>query len=208
MRVKICGITNLNDAQAAVRSGADELGFNFYRVSPRYIEQAAAVDVIGVVRTSDVACVGVFVNMELENILRIADQTGIDKIQLHGDETPEFVDELRGRSHLPVIKAFRIGGAVDLAAIGNYNVGAVLLDTLVQGEYGGSGRTFDWSAEGVSTIHDRVYLAGGLTPLNVASAIAAIRPYAVDTCSGVESAKGVKSERKMKEFIENAKRGY
>jgi phosphoribosylanthranilate isomerase len=195
VRVKICGVTRGEDALAAVRLGADALGFNFWPGSKRHITAAAARGIIARLPPF-VTPVGVFVN-QLEGEMRaIAAETGIQVFQLHGDEPPE----LCARLPLPVVKAIPVDQVRALSRLLSYEVSAFLLDTPSRG-YGGSGEPFDWSlAEGVSEVAP-VILAGGLTPENVAAAVRAVRPYAVDVASGVESSPGVKDMARMSRFF-------
>jgi phosphoribosylanthranilate isomerase len=199
-RVKICGITNLEDALAAVEAGADLLGFNFYRRSPRYVTPEVARGIIEKL-PEPVASVGVFVNEPgPEAVERIAREAGAGAAQLHGDETPEFCSRIRG---LLTIKALRVGPGYDAARAAEFGTDAVLLDAFVKGEWGGTGHTFDWTlARRTRESVPKLFLAGGLTPANVAAAVEAVNPYAVDVCSGVESAPGRKSLRLMRRFVE------
>jgi phosphoribosylanthranilate isomerase len=196
VRVKICGVTRAEDALAAVRLGADALGFNFWPGSKRHITATAARAIIARLPPF-VTPVGVFVN-QLEGEMRIiAAETGIQVFQLHGDEPPE----LCARLPLPVVKAIPVDQVRTLSRLLSYEVSAFLLDTPSRG-YGGSGEPFDWSlAEGVSEVAP-VILAGGLTPENVAAAVRAVRPYAVDVASGVESSPGVKDMARMSRFFD------
>lgn len=195
VRIKICGVTRAEDALAAVRLGADALGFNFWPGSKRHVTPAAARAIIARLPPF-VTSVGVFVN-QLEGEMRaIAAETGIQLFQLHGDEPPE----LCARLPLPVVKAIPVDQVRTLSRLLSYEVSAFLLDTPSRG-YGGSGQPFDWSlAEGVSEVAP-VILAGGLTPENVAAAVRAVRPYAVDVASGVESSPGVKDMGRMSRFF-------
>lgn len=199
MKIKICGITNLEDALHAASVGADALGFNFYERSPRYISPDAVRE-IGKQLPSEITKVGVFVNADVETI-RSLDET-LDLFQLHGDESPEYVSALGGEK---VIKALRIGRGFDLDRALDYSVKGFLLDTATAG-YGGSGTSFDWDiAVRFKEVVPEFYLAGGLTPDNVAEAIARVDPYGVDVCSGVESMKGKKDHEKVEAFIRNAR---
>ncbi len=196
VKVKICGITRLEDALVAVHLGADALGFNFWPGSKRYVNPAAAWEIVRRLPPL-VTPVGVFVNQPESEMIGIAKETGMRVLQLHGDEPPD----LCARLPFPVVKAIRVDAVKTLAALASYEVAAFLLDTPTRG-YGGSGTPFDWSlAEGVSEIAP-IILAGGLTPENVAQAIATVKPYAVDVASGVESAPGVKDQDKMARFIQ------
>lgn len=204
-KVKICGITNLEDALAAVEFGADMLGFNFYEKSPRYISPHAVLSIVN--RISDsVTKVGVFVNEETYTVGEIMDLTGLKTIQLHGDESPEYIRELRAESEATIIKAFRVGPAFQVETIADYESDYVLLDAFSPDSYGGTGERFDWkTAKAVATLNPDLYLAGGLTPDNVADAIRTVRPFAVDVASGVESSPGKKDWKKLEAFIRDAK---
>jgi phosphoribosylanthranilate isomerase len=203
--VKICGVTNLEDALAAVESGADLLGFNFYRRSPRYVSPGDARRIVERLPES-VNGVGVFVNEPgPDEVERIAREAGLGAVQLHGDETPEFCRALRG---LKTIKALRVRRGFDPAACALYPVDALLLDAYTTDAFGGTGHTFDWTlARQARETVERLYLAGGLTPDNVAGAVGAVRPYAVDVCSGVETSPGRKSFELMRRFVGQAKEG-
>lgn len=193
--VKICGITNLADAQAAVDAGADLLGFNFYRPSPRYISPSDAQKITSQLPES-VLKVGVFVNEGLHSVERIAEEAGISAVQLHGDETPEYCRELAGRY---VIKAFGAGDNLNLRA---YDVDAIMLDTKDDVLHGGTGRTFDWTiAQRTNKSVPKLFLAGGLSPENVAEAITTVRPYAVDACSSLEERLGKKNHERVRAFV-------
>jgi phosphoribosylanthranilate isomerase len=195
VRIKICGVTRTEDALAAVRLGADALGFNFWPGSKRHVTTAAARAIIARLPPF-VTPVGVFVNQPEGEMRAIAAETGIQVFQLHGDEPPE----LCARLPLPVVKAIPVDQVRTLSRLLSYEVSAFLLDTPSRG-YGGSGEPFDWSlAEGVSEVAP-VILAGGLTPENVAAAVRAVRPYAVDVASGVESSPGVKDMARMSRFF-------
>lgn len=194
--VKICGITNLADARAAVDAGADLLGFNFYRPSPRYISPADAHKITSQLPQS-VLKVGVFVNEGLHAVQHIANEAGVSAVQLHGDESPEYCRELGGNY---VIKAFGARDNLDLAA---YDVDAVMLDTKDDLLHGGTGRTFDWSiAQRTNKTVPKLFLAGGLSPENVAEAITTVRPYAVDACSSLEERLGKKNHERVRAFVE------
>jgi phosphoribosylanthranilate isomerase len=195
VRAKICGITRLEDALAAARLGADALGFNFWPGSKRFVTPAAARAIVARLPPL-VTPVGVFVNQPEGEIRAVAGETGIQVLQLHGDETPE----LCARLPLPVWKAVPVDRLGSLSRLLSYEVQAFVLDTPSRG-FGGSGQPFDWSlAEGVSEAAP-VVLAGGLTPENVADAIRAVRPWAVDVASGVESSPGVKDADRMARFL-------
>lgn len=201
MRVKICGITNLEDALAAVDSGADALGFVFFPASPRHISPDEATAIIRRLPPF-VQTVGLFVNDDLETVNATADRCGLDMVQLHGDEPPDFCGGVRRR----VIKAFRVQDASTLDTIGTYRVSACLLDAWSPLARGGTGETFNWDIA-AQAVRDgrRIILAGGLTPDNVADAVRQVRPYAVDVSSGVEAAPGKKDPMAVRMFITSAR---
>lgn len=199
VRVKICGITRLEDALAAAELGADALGFNLWPGSPRFLPPEAAREIVSRLPPL-VTPVGVFVNQPRAEVMRLAAAAGVALLQLHGDETP---DDCQGLG-LPVVKAFRVAGPEDLAAIPAYrSVAAVLLDSRSDG-FGGSGRAFDWELARRAAGPRPLVLAGGLSPGNVARAIRAVRPFAVDAASGLESSPGVKDREKMALFVRAA----
>jgi phosphoribosylanthranilate isomerase len=199
VRVKICGITRSEDALLAAQLGADALGFNFWPESKRFIEPDAARAIVAKLPPF-VVPVGVFVNQPEDEIRSAAERSGVEVLQLHGDESPEFCT----RFGLPVLKAIRVEELRSLAALASYEVSGFLLDTPSRG-FGGSGTPFDWTlAEGISECGS-IILAGGLSPENVAAAIRAVRPWAVDVASGVESSPGVKDPAKLARFIQAAK---
>jgi phosphoribosylanthranilate isomerase len=195
VKVKICGITNWTDARRAVEAGAQFLGFNFYRPSPRYIQPAAARRIIR--RLPDgITVVGVFVNEPESSMLAIARRVGLDYLQLHGDEPPEQVARLK--REIPVIKAVRVRDSFrpkQLDSLGRAS--AILLDGFDARRRGGTGKTFNWNLARGSNGSRRIFLAGGLTPENVAEAIRVARPYAVDVCSGVEARPGRKDPARI-----------
>jgi phosphoribosylanthranilate isomerase len=201
--IKICGLTNLADAQAAVAAGADALGFMFYRPSKRFIEAADARPIIAQL-PAHVAKVGVFVNATEAEVREVIAATGIDTLQFHGEETPEFCASFRP---LRVWKAFRMADAESLRAVRLHpDADALLLDSHVSGSHGGTGHSFDWDlAIGAKQLGRPVILAGGLNPENVAAAVAHVRPFGVDVSSGVESAPGQKDHAKIAAFIRNAR---
>ena len=204
VQIKICGITNLDDALACVDAGADMLGFNFYPGSPRYIEPEVAREIVAQVPSS-VLTVGVFVNAgEPEEVARLADVAGVTAVQLHGNESPSYCRELSGRF---VIKALRANEAFKPESAADYETDAVLLDSFDARLAGGTGRVFDWSlARRTSKLVPKLFLAGGLGPQNIAEAVASVQPYAVDACSLLESSSGRKDIALVRAFI-NAIRG-
>lgn len=199
-KVKICGITNLEDALLSIEYGADQLGFNFYEKSPRYISPAAAghiIDKLG----GRVTTVGVFVNELIEDVIRVAADSNIDVIQLHGGESVQYVANTSSWSGLEVIKAFRIRPDLTKHHIDEFEATATLLDGYSPGVYGGTGQMADWEFARIVAADSKVYLAGGLNPENVEAAIETVRPFAVDVASGVESSPGRKAGEKVKRFI-------
>lgn len=201
IKIKICGITNLEDALAAAAAGADALGFNFYKKSPRFIEPAKAAEIIDQLPPFIVP-VGVFVNEREEKIREIQALTCMQAIQLHGDESPEFCQRLDGR----VIKAFQVKDKESLQNMAHYRVAAYLLDSYREGVRGGTGVTFDWHLAVVAKTFGKVILAGGLTPENVAEAVKLVQPYGVDVAGGVEREKGIKDHAKLRKFITEVRR--
>jgi phosphoribosylanthranilate isomerase len=198
LKVKICGITRLEDALTAVQLGADALGFNFWPRSKRHVTPAAARAIVRRLPPL-VTAVGVFVDPTREEVLAAVDTAGVTMAQLHGDESPELCLSIP----IPVLKAIRVADGSSLAALASYEVRGFVLDTPSPG-YGGSGRTFDWSLVAEAARAMPVILAGGLTPENVAEAVRSVRPWAVDVASGVESAPGIKDPDKMRRFLEAA----
>lgn len=200
VRVKICGITTVEDALQAVEAGADALGFVFHEKSPRYVfpEQAAVI-----VRALPpfVQAVGLFVNAELDFVNATLDRCRLDLAQLHGDEPPEYCDQVNRR----VIKVFRIKDITSLDPIKNYRVAGHLLDAYSPKAYGGTGTTFNWEIAKAAEKYGPVILAGGLTPDNVRLAVERVAPYAVDVSGGVEETPGKKDPEKVREFIRRAK---
>ena len=197
--IKICGITNLDDALVAVDAGADALGFNFYRPSPRYIEPSSARQIIDQL-PSRVLSVGVFVNEDKpETVKAISTEAGVGAVQLHGDESPEYCGDL---SAWYVIKALGVKEGFDAHLTLDYAVDAIMLDASHHKLRGGTGQVVDWSvAKKVNDLGTRLFLAGGLSPENVRDAIATVNPYAVDTCSAIESVPGKKDHDRVRSFI-------
>jgi len=197
IKIKICGITNVGDAQAAVQAGADALGFIFYKGSPRFMTSAAAAAIIRTVPAS-VEKVGVFVDPTCELVDEAIAAAGITTLQFHGNEEPNFCRSFG----LKVIKGFRVHGEATLAALKNYEREVWLLDTFLPGILGGTGERFDWTlAQRAVRLGGQVMLAGGLTSKNVAAAIQQVQPYGVDVSSGVESSPGKKNHELVRQFI-------
>lgn len=202
IKVKICGITNLRDAKAAIDAGADLLGFNFYPESPRYISPDKVRRLVSKLPTF-IDTVGVFVNAEVDEVKSIARNCRLDWVQLHGDETPGFcasLDEL----HFKVIKAIRVKDSADIEYAHNFSTDALLLDAYHPDQYGGSGKSFNWkmALRMIGHLYGRVFLAGGITPENVAEAVT-LGIYGIDVCSGIESRPGKKDYKKMRKLFEN-----
>ncbi|MBN8524184.1 MAG: phosphoribosylanthranilate isomerase [Planctomycetes bacterium] len=201
MRVKICGFTRPQDVRDALDAGTDALGLNLAR-GPRRIGLDQAVALSALIPPL-VQSVLLFVDADEESILAAAAATRCGAVQLHGDESPELASRLRRR--LPVIKAFRIGSAADLDRVRGYPADAYLLDAAVAGAHGGTGTAWDHGLLAGRDLGAPVILAGGLRPGNVAAAIAAVRPWAVDTASGVESAPAIKDAELMRSFVRAAR---
>jgi phosphoribosylanthranilate isomerase len=201
VRVKVCGITNMDDAMVAVEAGADALGFIFVQNSPRYIPPGDAGSIIRELPPF-VSTVGVFVNAVRGFVEGAVGLSGVRLLQFHGEEEPGHC----GSYGLPYVKAFRVKDEGSLALIDGYlNASAMLLDTYDEKEHGGTGRTFNWELAAKAAEEYRVILAGGLNPDNVADAVRMVRPYAVDVSSGVESTKGKKDHDAVRRFISAAK---
>jgi phosphoribosylanthranilate isomerase len=199
--VKICGITNLEDALVAVEAGADALGFNFYRPSPRYISPAAAREITAAL-PEQILKVGVFVNEDQASVVEIARTAGINALQLHGDESPAYCAALEGWY---VIKVFSQKNLTDRTPV-DYNVAAVMVDAGDNAMRGGTGRIVDWAlATEFRDLVPKLFLAGGLSPTNVEDAITTVRPYAVDACSLLEHAPGKKDHDLVRAFIKNVR---
>lgn len=204
VKVKICGITNLEDAQAAANAGADALGFVFYKNSPRYVTPIKAKNIIKRL-PKKILKVGVFVNAEERTIKRIARLCRLDMLQFHGSESPEFCHRF---SEYKVIKAFRVKDRVELKNILGYKTFAYLFDSFVKSRPGGTGKKFDWNLirRIINKIGCPVFLSGGLTEDNVREAIEIIRPEWLDVSSSVELNPGKKHQKKVADFIKAAKK--
>jgi phosphoribosylanthranilate isomerase len=197
-KVKICGITNVRDARAALEAGADYLGLNFYKGSKRYITPAAGKKIAQAVKGTGAKLVGVFVNETPERVVEIARIAGLSHAQLHGDETPEQVASV-ANAGVPVIKALRVGPDFRAAQLGaQKRAKALLLDGFDPYERGGTGKAFDWHKASGMAGRKPLFLAGGITPENAAEAIRIAQPYAIDVCSGVESGASPRKKDKMK----------
>jgi len=198
VKVKICGITNYDDAVAAIDMGADLLGFNFYPDSPRYVTPERATDIInklpGFMDTA-----GVFVNASIEYIHETNSVCQLDWVQLHGDEDPEFCRSLLSHN-VKTMKAIRVKDQADIERADSFFTDAVLLDAFDPDKYGGTGLTFDWNV--IGHISKRVFLAGGINPDNAAAAVR-LGVYGIDVCSGIEAEPGKKDHGKMKKLFDN-----
>jgi phosphoribosylanthranilate isomerase len=213
IRVKICGLTRLEDAQVAVTAGADLLGFIFYPKSPRYVTPAQVSAILAALGQSgaQVTTVGVFVNEHPETVLEILNTCGLDLAQLHGEESPEQLgisgpSLLTGRAY----KALRPRSAEEAQTLAQHyarsgNPPAFLIDTYQPAQLGGTGQTGDWQAAAGLAARYPLLLAGGLTPANVRQAVQAVKPWGVDVSSGVESAPGQKDHEAVREFVREAK---
>jgi phosphoribosylanthranilate isomerase len=197
-KVKICGITNLADAEAAIDAGADLLGFNFYPQSPRYIEPKKANEIISKL-PAFMGIVGLFVNASYDTIRQTMDDCYLNWIQLHGDEEPDFCDSLNSLN-LGTIKAIRVSGYADIKKAERYFTDIILLDAFDPDKYGGTGLKFDWNI--VGHINKRIFLAGGINPDNVVEAVK-LGVYGIDICSGIESEPGKKDHEEMKKLFQN-----
>ncbi|MBC8378696.1 MAG: phosphoribosylanthranilate isomerase [Planctomycetes bacterium] len=196
-KVKICGITNYDDAAAAFDMGADILGFNFYPQSPRYIEPKKAFEIIAKMPGFLDTC-GIFVNAEPNDIHEVTNTGFLNWVQFHGDESPAYCEQFRMWT-LRSIKAVRVQSAESIHIAEQYHTSALLFDAFNPKLYGGTGETFDWSL--VKNCPSRIFLAGGITPDNVLHAIDC-HTYAIDICSGIESEPGKKDHQKMKQLFE------
>ena len=194
---KICGITNLDDANVAVENGASAIGFIFYEKSPRTISINNAKS-ISKHLPKTIARVGVFVNHEKDFINEAISEVPLDMIQLHSDETPDFCNQF----DVPILKALRIKNEASLSVMDQYDVAVFLLDTFSNDQYGGTGETFDWSVLN-RKFKTPIILSGGLNPENILDAIDAVNPSAVDVNSGVESFPGKKDFNKLKSLFKN-----
>jgi phosphoribosylanthranilate isomerase len=201
-KVKICGLTNLDDAVKATELGADLLGFNFYPQSPRYIEPQEAEKIIAKLPAS-LDMVGLFVNADADTIRKIAGDLMLDWVQLHGDESPQFCALLDNMS-AQIIKAIRVKDAKDIDYVKNFSTDALLLDAYNPSLYGGTGQRFDWSTlpELTGYLLGKTFLAGGINPENVAEALG-LGFYGIDVCSGIEETPRKKNHKKMEELFKN-----
>ena len=195
--IKICGITNTKDALLAEHLGASAIGFVFYRKSPRFISPDQAGEISAALGPF-VARVGVFVDEETDMVMHTVHTAGLDAVQLHGSESPDYIRKIHG---VQKIKAFRVGEDFDPGVLERIDVSAYLLDAYDKNGYGGTGKTFDWDKALMCKQYGRIILAGGLNADNIDSAIKTVKPWGVDVSSGLEVEPGKKDEKKMKLFF-------
>jgi phosphoribosylanthranilate isomerase len=200
-RIKFCGITNLDDAERAVTAGAWAIGLIFWPRSPRRCEPGAAVEIAAAVKRRAEAA-GVFVNATLDHVAETAEAVGLTMLQLHGDEGPAYCAEAARRTGCKVIKAVRVRSGADVRALKPFHTDYHLLDSFTAGVPGGTGETFAWEIARTHRGRTPVILSGGLTPDNVAEAIEAVRPFAVDVASGTEASPGTKDPEKLRAFAD------
>jgi phosphoribosylanthranilate isomerase len=203
MRVKVCGMTRLEDAREAARLGAWAIGLIHHPDSPRFCEPAVAAE-IGSAMRRRLEVVGVFVNSSLEEVARAAEDESLTMIQLHGDEGPAFCREAARRSGCRVVKAIRVRSAAEVQAAEAYRTDLHLFDAHHAGTPGGTGESFDWDLLAGRRSEIPAILSGGLRPENVGEAIGVVKPFAVDVATGVESAPGIKDHGRMSAFFEAA----
>lgn len=199
MKIKICGITNIDDAKLCETNGADALGFIFSKESPRNILPNDAKKIIESLNPFTLK-VGVFVNESYEKIVRIVKYCGLNMVQLHGNETPELADML----NIPVIKAFRVNESFDFNELERYRNCYLLLDTFSKNEFGGTGKTFNWELIPES-VKDKVILAGGVSVDNVDKIYTEVNPFAIDISTSVEAKAGIKDKNKIEDFFNRSK---
>ncbi|HLP17524.1 MAG TPA: phosphoribosylanthranilate isomerase [Bacteroidota bacterium] len=201
MFVKICGITNIDDALFAAECDANAIGFNFYKESKRYISPDDALEIIRELPET-MRKVGVFVNADIDMVKKTATRLLLDFVQFHGDEPLEYVQQFGAQA----IKVFRVTPVFDPSVIRTYNTPLSLIEAYDPELYGGTGRTVDWAVARAANEYGKIILAGGLTPENIEQAIWEADPFGVDVAGGVEQSPGKKDHAKMKEFIEKARR--
>lgn len=200
VRVKVCGVTSLSDARMCVEAGVDAIGLNFWSGSVRRCDERVAREIVQAL-SGKTLFVGVFVDATAGEIARVRDEIGLDCVQLHGDEPPALVDQFLPHAY----KALRVKGANVDEEVARYPGEHVLLDAYVKGLPGGTGEVFDWQLARRVALTRKLTLAGGLTDKNVGDAVQAVRPYCVDTASGVEKAPGVKSRTLVHAFVAAAR---
>jgi phosphoribosylanthranilate isomerase len=213
-RVKICGITSLDDARTAIAAGADMLGFNFYRPSPRFVEPLEVRKIIESLRAEidvqPMTAVGVFVNEpSTGSVMQIVTESGVGAVQLHGDESVEFCHALKQLLNSRfLIKVVRVADIFAPPDVQHYDADAIMLDAFHGEMRGGTGQVIDWAmARSARELVPCLFLAGGLSPENVAQAIVQVNPYAVDACSSLESSPGQKDAERVKAFVQAVRNG-
>lgn len=199
MKIKICGITNLEDALLCESLGADAIGFIFYSKSKRYVTSESAKNIVKQLSAFTIK-VGVFVNETTETINQISKMVGLNLVQLHGDESPQLIKEI----NLPIIKSFRIDDRFDFEGLNNYQNCYYLLDTFSESYYGGTGKTFDWKLI-PDNLKSKIILSGGISSSNIRTIVEEVNPYAVDVSSSLEDFPGKKDHKKVKEFFNSLK---
>jgi phosphoribosylanthranilate isomerase len=204
VKVKVCGITNLVDAELACELGANALGFIFYKKSPRYITPNQVQEIVRNL-SRKVCLVGVFVNENIDTVISIAKECGLNIAQLHGDESPKDCQKCLDAG-LKVIRGIRVRADSKADELLLWPATAFLLDAFSENAYGGTGKLTDWDFAKEAAKQHKVFLSGGLNPQNVREAIEQVNPHAVDVCSGVESSPGKKDPAKMKQFFEEISR--
>jgi phosphoribosylanthranilate isomerase len=204
-RVKVCGITNPDDARLALEHGAWAIGLIFHEPSPRAVAPDVA-EAIGAEMHRQLEVVGVFVNEPLDRVAELAERCSLSIVQLHGDEGPAFCREVARRTGAKVMKALRVHDRADVRRANAFHTDYHLLDAYVAGLRGGTGETFPWEIADAHDVHTPVVLSGGITPDNAAEAIEAVRPFAVDSASGTEAAPGRKDPSKVKALFEAVER--
>jgi phosphoribosylanthranilate isomerase len=200
-RIKLCGITTLDDAQMAVEAGAWAVGCILWPHSPRMCDPAEAARIAAALRRRAYVC-GVFVNQHLDEVAGLVDGIGLTMVQLHGDEGPAYCAEIARRTGAKVMKAAQVRTGADVRALESFHTDFHLLDAHLPGMRGGTGETFDWELVRARRSKVPLVLSGGLGPENVADAIAATHPFAVDTASGTEASPGIKDPAKVAAFVE------
>ncbi|MCK9409642.1 MAG: phosphoribosylanthranilate isomerase [Bacteriovoracaceae bacterium] len=200
--IKVCGITNYDDAVTAIDAGATAIGFNFFKKSKRYIAPEAAKEIAEKIR-GKIATVGVFVNEEQTAVKSVGALVKLTYCQFHGDETPDYTNCFPN-----AIKAFRVNDSIKSVYFDDYHVAAFLLDAFDEKEFGGTGKSFNWLLSREANEFGKIILAGGLTPENVAEAIGIVTPWGVDVSSGVELEPGKKDKEKVRLFTERARQAF
>lgn len=204
IKIKICGITKEEDALFAENAGADAIGFNFYKPSPRYISPADCA-LIAEKLSPFTSLFGVFVNEDIAEVVHIVKMCGLSVVQLHGDEDEKYIKNLRSNIKVKIVKVLRIKTEDDLIGLNDFGCDYLLIDSFCK-EYGGSGKVIDYNlSEKALASGKKIILAGGLNPENISEIIDKLKPYAVDTASGVEISPGIKDDKKVKNFIDAVK---